>query len=129
MLDTVRHLMGRADFSTSRIRTAPAALVLQLLLSPILHGFHRSRRVKAIVFWKRARAGNRCGINPQVAARLARSAGSLAQVQAGRTLQALMKTSLREPSSAWHDKSDLSADVREVLDKALRRLSGKESLT
>jgi aminopeptidase N len=109
VLDTVRHLMTRADFSLKNPNRARA--VVHSFCQSNLAQFHRPDG-KGYLFWEEMVLAIDQS-NPQVAARLARSLDRWKKFTPG--LQALMQKSLQR--LAAHEQ--LSGDVREVVSKAL----------
>ncbi len=109
VLPAVRHLLNHPDFNIRNPNRARSVIFSYCSGNP--GGFHR-KDAAGYVFW-RERLIELDGINPQVAARLARAMDrwkKLAEPYRGAAREALARVASR---------TDLSNDVREVIDRAL----------
>jgi aminopeptidase N len=109
VLPAVRHLLTHPDFNIRNPNRARSVIFSYCSGNP--GGFHR-KDAAGYVFW-RERLIELDGINPQVAARLARAMDrwkKLAEPYRGAAREALARVAA---------KTDLSSDVREVIDRAL----------
>ncbi len=109
VLPAVRHLLNHPDFNIRNPNRARSVIFSYCSGNP--GGFHR-KDAAGYVFW-RERLIELDGINPQVAARLARAMDrwkKLAEPYRGAAREALARVAA---------KTDLSSDVREVIDRAL----------
>jgi aminopeptidase N len=109
VLPAVRHLLSHPDFNIRNPNRARSVIFSYCSGNP--GGFHR-KDAAGYVFW-RERLIELDGINPQVAARLARAMDrwkKLVEPYRGAAREALARVAAR---------TDLSNDVREVIDRAL----------
>ena len=109
VLPAVRQLMGHADFNLRNPNRARSLIFSYCSANP--GGFHRADAA-GYVFWAE-RVMELDSTNPQVAARLARA------LDRWKKLAEPYRSAAREALSRVAAKSDLSNDVREVVDRAL----------
>ena len=109
VLPSVRQLMTHADFNIRNPNRARSLIFSFCNANP--GGFHR-QDAAGYVFWAE-RVIELDGINPQVAARLARA------LDRWKKLAEPYRSAAREALSRVAAKTDLSGDVREVVDRAL----------
>ena len=109
VLPAVRQLMAHADFSLRNPNRARSVIFSYCNANP--GGFHR-RDAAGYVFWSE-RVIELDGINPQVAARLARA------LDRWKRLAEPYRSAAREAIARIAAKPDLSNDVREVVSRAL----------
>ena len=109
VLSAVRQLMGHADFNVRNPNRARSLIFSYCYSNP--GGFHRLDAA-GYVFWAE-RVIELDGINPQVAARLARA------LDRWKKLAEPYRSAAREALSRVAAKADLSNDTREVIDRAL----------
>ena len=108
-LPLVRQLMNHADFNIRNPNRARSVIFSYCSANP--GGFHRSDAA-GYVFWS-DRVIELDGINPQVAARLARA------LDRWKKLAEPQRSAAREAIARVAAKPDLSNDVREVVTRAL----------
>ncbi len=109
ILPAVRQLMKHADFSLRNPNRARSVVFSYCSANP--GAFHR-RDAAGYVFWSE-RVIELDGINPQVAARLARA------LDRWKNLAEPYRSAAREALARVAAKTDLSNDVREVVSRAL----------
>ena len=109
VLPAVRQLMTRADFNIRNPNRARSVIFSYCSANP--GGFHRADAA-GYVYWSE-RVVELDGINPQVAARLARA------LDRWKRLAEPYRSAAREALTRVASKTDLSNDVREVIDRAL----------
>jgi aminopeptidase N len=109
VLPLVRQLMNHADFNIRNPNRARSVIFSYCSANP--GGFHRSDAA-GYVFWS-DRVIELDGINPQVAARLARA------LDRWKKLAEPQRSAAREAIARVAAKPDLSNDVREVVTRAL----------
>jgi aminopeptidase N len=109
VLPAVRKLMAHPDFNLKNPNRARSVIFSFCSANPA--GFHRSDAA-GYVFWSE-RVLELDAINPQVAARLARA------LDRWKKLAEPYRSAAREAIARVAAKSDLSADVREVVTRAL----------
>ncbi len=109
VLPAVRQLMAHPDFNLRNPNRARSVIFSFCSANPA--GFHRSDAA-GYVFWSE-RVLELDAINPQVAARLARA------LDRWKKLAEPYRSAAREAIARVAAKSDLSADVREVVTRAL----------
>jgi aminopeptidase N len=109
VLPAVRQLMAHPDFNVRNPNRARSLIFSYCNTNP--GGFHR-QDAAGYVFWAE-RVIELDGINPQVAARLARA------LDRWKKLAEPYRSAAREALSRVAAKTDLSNDVREVIDRAL----------
>ena len=109
VLPAVRQLMAHPDFNLRNPNRARSLIFSFCNANP--GGFHR-QDAAGYVFWAE-RVMELDGINPQVAARLARA------LDRWKKLAEPYRSAAREALSRVAAKTDLSSDVREVVDRAL----------
>ncbi len=109
VLPAVRQLMAHPDFNIRNPNRARSVISSYCSANP--GGFHRADAA-GYVFWSE-RVVELDGINPQVAARLARA------LDRWKRLAEPYRSAAREALSRVAAKGDLSNDVREVIDRAL----------
>jgi aminopeptidase N len=109
VLPAVRQLMNHADFNIRNPNRARSVIFSYCNANP--GGFHRADAA-GYVYWSE-RVIELDGINPQVAARLARA------LDRWKRLAEPYRSAAREALARVAAKSDLSNDVREVIDRAL----------
>jgi aminopeptidase N len=109
VLPAVRQLMNHPDFNLKNPNRARSVIFSFCSANPA--GFHRSDAA-GYVFWSE-RVLELDAINPQVAARLARA------LDRWKKLAEPYRSAAREAIARVAAKSDLSADVREVVTRAL----------
>ncbi len=109
VLPAVRQLMAHPDFNVRNPNRARSVIFSYCNANP--GGFHRADAA-GYVFWSE-RVVELDGINPQVASRLARA------LDRWKRLAEPYRSAAREALSRVSAKSDLSNDVREVIDRAL----------
>ncbi|MES2946975.1 MAG: DUF3458 domain-containing protein, partial [Pseudomonadota bacterium] len=109
VLPAVRQLMVHRDFNIRNPNRARSVIFSYCNGNP--GGFHRADAA-GYVYWAE-RVIELDGINPQVAARLARA------LDRWKRLAAPYRSAAREALARVAAKSDLSNDVREVIDRAL----------
>ncbi len=109
ILPAVRQLMGHADFNLRNPNRARSLIFSYCNANP--GGFHR-QDAGGYVFWAE-RVIELDVTNPQVAARLARA------LDRWKKLAEPYQSAAREALSRVSAKTDLSSDVREVIDRAL----------
>ncbi|WP_066254934.1 aminopeptidase N [Hydrogenophaga flava] len=109
VLPAVRQLMAHPDFNLKNPNRARSVIFSFCSANPA--GFHRSDAA-GYVFWSE-RVLELDAINPQVAARLARA------LDRWKKLAEPYRSAAREAIARVAAKSDLSADVREVVTRAL----------
>ena len=109
VLPAVKQLMQHADFNLRNPNRARSVIFSYCSGNP--GGFHR-RDAAGYAFWSE-RVIELDGINPQVAARLARA------LDRWKKLAEPYRTAAREALARVAAKSDLSNDVREVVSRAL----------
>ncbi len=109
VLTLVRQLMGHPDFQIRNPNRARSLIFSYCSNNP--GAFHRADAA-GYVFWSE-RVMELDGINPQVAARLARA------MDRWKKLAEPYRSAAREAIARVAAKSDLSSDVREVVDRAL----------
>ena len=109
VLHAVRQLMAHADFNIRNPNRARSVIFSYCNGNP--GGFHRADAA-GYVYWAE-RVIELDGINPQVAARLARA------LDRWKRLAEPYRSAAREALARVAAKSDLSNDVREVIDRAL----------
>ncbi|OYT93245.1 MAG: aminopeptidase N [Burkholderiales bacterium PBB3] len=109
VLPAVRQLLSHPDFNLRNPNRARSLIFSYCNANP--GGFHR-QDAAGYVFWAE-RVIELDGINPQVAARLARA------LDRWKKLADPYRSAAREALSRVAAKSDLSSDVREVVDRAL----------
>ncbi len=109
VLHAVRQLMTHPDFNLKNPNRARSVIFSFCAANPA--GFHRSDAA-GYVFWSE-RVLELDAINPQVAARLARA------LDRWKKLAEPYRSAAREAIARVAAKSDLSADVREVVTRAL----------
>jgi aminopeptidase N len=109
VLSTVRHLLNHTDFNIRNPNRARSVIFSYCSANP--GGFHRADAA-GYVFWSE-RVIELDAINPQVAARLARA------LDRWKKLTEPYRRAAREALSRVSAKTDISNDVREVIDRAL----------
>ncbi|MBX9832505.1 MAG: aminopeptidase N [Burkholderiaceae bacterium] len=109
VLPAVRQLLAHADFNIRNPNRARSVIFSYCSANP--GGFHRADAA-GYVFWA-DRVMELDGINPQVAARLARA------LDRWKKLAEPYRSAAREALVRVAAKADLSNDVREVVDRAL----------
>ena len=109
VLPTVRQLMSHSDFNLRNPNRARSLIFSYCCANP--GAFHRADAA-GYVFWSE-RVVELDAINPQVAARLARA------LDRWKKLAEPYRSAAREALARVAAKTDLSSDVREVLDHAL----------
>ncbi len=109
VLPAVRQLMAHPDFNIRNPNRARSVIFSFCNANP--GGFHRADAA-GYVYWSE-RVVELDGINPQVAARLARA------LDRWKRLAEPYRSAAREALSRVAAKTDLSNDVREVIDRAL----------
>ena len=109
VLPAVRQLMVHADFNIRNPNRARSVIFSYCNANP--GGFHRADAA-GYVYWSE-RVIDLDGINPQVAARLARA------LDRWKRLAEPYRSAAREALARVAAKTDLSNDVREVIDRAL----------
>ena len=109
VLPAVRQLMAHADFNIRNPNRARSVIFSYCNANP--GGFHRADAA-GYVYWSE-RVIELDGINPQVAARLARA------LDRWKRLVEPYRSAAREALTRVASKTDLSNDVREVIDRAL----------
>ena len=109
ILPSVRQLMNHPDFNLKNPNRARSVIFSFCSANPA--GFHRADAA-GYVFWSE-RVLELDAINPQVAARLARA------MDRWKKLAEPYRSAAREAVARVAAKSDLSADVREVITRAL----------
>ena len=108
-MPAVRQLMARPDFNLRNPNRARSVIFSFCSANP--GGFHRTDAA-GYVFWSE-RVIELDGINPQVAARLARA------LDRWKRLAEPYRSAAREALKRVAAKTDLSNDVREVIERAL----------
>jgi aminopeptidase N len=109
VLPAVRQLMAHPDFNIRNANRARSVIFSYCNANP--GGFHRTDAA-GYVYWSE-RVLELDGINPQVAARLARA------LDRWKRLAEPYRSAAREALARVAAKTDLSNDVREVVDRAL----------